>query len=601
VSDRQRLRFLAQLGGALHMRYLVSRDRRDLSNAIDRLEEAHRLANRHSGQDMGVADGTSILFQLGQCYAQRLDANRRDRRRAVAAGLGALRERAESVLVQTGAERALTKAMSATDEAAEVARWCAACNDVEAAVQALELGRGMVLHAATVEAGVPTLLREGGQAELAARWEQEAARTEAPWDLTSPPDTVVGAPIPSELRRQVLTAIADTDISTRLFSPPSPSDIAAALRTAGATALVYLVAGETHAGMAVLVDATGAVHGHPLPRLRPMPGGPIDVFQRSQRDLLTAADDAARERWSTALRNLCGWAWSEAMAPVLQQLIRVRPAQRARVVLVPVGTLGAVPWHAACRPVRGGLRYAGEEAIISYAASARQFVDAVRRRHPSWDSAPTLVRVRDSGLYWDAKEMAEIRAHCYPGCTYLGAAADDPGPVLPTDIAALLPGASVLHLGCHGHYAPTPVDSSLLLDNGGQLYVRDVLRHARDRPADAPGGLVVLATCVSDLTDNAHDEALTLAAAFLAGGGVGVVGARWPVDDLPTALFMIMFHHYLNFGYPSPATALRATQAWMLKPDRTLPAGIDPRLAGPMRRADLAAVENWAAFTYQGH
>jgi hypothetical protein len=439
---------------------------------------------------------------------------------------------------------------------------------------------------------------------LADRWQREVGSAgSAPWDASGSPDDR-GLPIPSDLRRQVFTVMEGTAISARLFTPPGPADIGAGLRDAAAEALVYLVPGNrTLSGLAVLVAADGTVRAEMLPRLRRTPGDPVEIFQRSQRALLTTTDDEATHgRWSAALRGLCDWAWSVAMGPVLERMVGVRPGRPARVVLVPVGVLGAVPWHAARRPVAGGPRYAGQDAILSYAASARQFLDAVGRGHRPWPEQPALARVLDSDLHWDRREMAEIQAHCYPGATVLGA---DTTPVRPCDVIGLLPGpdgdgASVLHLGAHGDYAPVPVDSGLVLDGGNRLHVRDVLRHARDRPANAPGGLVVLATCVSDLTDNAYDEALTLASTFLAAGSAGVVGTRWPVDDLPTALFMIMFHHYLNFGYPNPATALRATQQWMLNPDRTLPPDISRKLVGPMRRADLAAVRNWAGFTYQG-
>ena len=127
-----------------------------------------------------------------------------------------------------------------------------------------------------------------------------------------------------------------------------------------------------------------------------------------------------------------------------------------------------------------------------------------------------------------------------------------------------------------------------------------MLEQARERPPDADGGLVVLAACETDLTGGAHDEALTLATAFLATGSAGVVGTQWPVDDAPTALFMVMFHHYLNGDYPDPATALRATQQWMLNKQRQLPEGIGKRLADEQHRPDLSEVVNWAAFTYHG-
>lgn len=604
---RRRLRALTIVGGALLMRFMIGRERADIDAAIDRLATARALAGEHP-DDIATSDVASLSFQLGQCYMARSDVRRGDRRDAVAAGLAALRARAEDVLLQTGAQRALASAMSATDEAAEVTCWCVESGDATSAVTALEIGRGTVLYAATVDAGLPALLRDGGHPELAQRWEREvSAAGSAPWDLGAAAPVPGGTPIPSDLRRQVFTIIEGTDISSRLFTPPSAADIATALRAAAAEALVYLLPGGGNApGLAVLVAEDGAVRAEMLPRLHVSPRDRIENFQRAQRNLLTGG--GTRDEWSAALLQLCDWAWPAAMGPVLERMIGVRPGTPSRVVLVPVGVLGAVPWHAASRPVATGVRYASQDAIVSYAASARQFVDAVRRGRRPWHERPALARVRDSDLHWDRREMAEIQAHCYPGAPVLGAHGDDDDDadiVRPADVIGLLPGpdgdgASVLHLGCHGNYAPVPVDSSIVLDGDSHLYVRDVLRHARDRPADAPGGLVVLATCVSDLTDNAHDEALTLASAFLAAGGAGVVGTRWPVDDLPTALFMIMFHHYLNFGYPDPATALRATQQWMLNPNRALPPGVSAKLAGPMRRADLAAVRNWAGFTYQG-
>ncbi|MCA1673511.1 MAG: CHAT domain-containing protein, partial [Actinobacteria bacterium] len=176
----------------------------------------------------------------------------------------------------------------------------------------------------------------------------------------------------------------------------------------------------------------------------------------------------------------------------------------------------------------------------------------------------------------------------------------------PADVRALLPseysaGASLLHLCCHASLANPPINSFLTLAGDSKLPVRDILEQARKRPVDADGGLVILAACASDLTGGAHDEALTLATAFLAAGSVGVVGAKWAVSDAPTALFMVMFHHYLNSGYDDPATALRAAQRWMLNPRRALPPGINNnRLTRALTRYDLSTTANWAAFTYQG-
>jgi CHAT domain-containing protein len=117
---------------------------------------------------------------------------------------------------------------------------------------------------------------------------------------------------------------------------------------------------------------------------------------------------------------------------------------------------------------------------------------------------------------------------------------------------------------------------------------------------------VVLASCLTDLTERDFDEALTLATAFLSAGATGVVAARWEVEVKVTALFMNMFHRHLNGRFPQPARALREAQAWMLNPDREVP-GEWPKalrdeaaMAGRPGGADLAAPRAWAAFTYQG-
>jgi CHAT domain-containing protein len=201
--------------------------------------------------------------------------------------------------------------------------------------------------------------------------------------------------------------------------------------------------------------------------------------------------------------------------------------------------------------------------------------------------------------------VAIHRGH-YPHGSLLGALdGPDSRPASPENVLRLLPrpgsaGASLLHLGCHAQAAPRPADGRLILQGGEPLSMQDILAQAQTRPPGEPGGLVILAACGSDLTDVNHDEALTLATSFMAAGAVGTLGTRWPVEDLTTMAFMIMFHHYLTSGYDSPATALRATQAWMLDPRRAFPAEFPLDMARRLRASDLSRVTRWAAFTYQG-
>jgi hypothetical protein len=615
-----RRRMLSLLSWALWMRYDLTRDRSDLNNMISRVEEARRLAD----EDQGGTDRAGILFMSALGYYTRNDRNLQDRRRACAFGLSSLRERSATVLLQSTADRAFDAAIDAAGEAADVVRWCLADGNSEAAVEALERGRGMVLHAAVADASVPLLLRETGHDDLASAWEEalRAAKNTSPdpWDVlpgmvaafrspSAGPEDLVPSPevrLPDDLRYRVVQALQGTALE-RLLAPPSLGEIAQALRTADARALVYLMPRDTtSAGLALVVNDNGEVREIPLPLLMVAPRGPVTEFAQAQRALQEAAPapEDVRDAWVRALGDLCDWAWTAAMEDVLGS-IADGPGRKARIVLVPVGDLGLVPWHAARRPVAGGdLRHACQDAVISYAASARQFTEACRHRHRPWRSAAAMVRVSGSRLFFASREVQEIHRRHYREGTLLGgdgrsarASADNVRDLLPRLGAA---GVSLLHLGCHAEPAPRPVDGRLLLEEGETLSMRDILLQARARPPGTPGCLVVLAACGSDLTGGHHDEALTLATSFLAAGAVGAVGTRWPVADLPTLAFMTMFHHYLNSGYDNPSTALRATQSWMLNPDRSFPGDFHPKIAEMARMIDLTKAECWAAFTYQG-
>ena len=615
-----RRRMLSLLGWVLWMRYDLTRDRSDLNSMISRLEEAGRLAD----DDQGGTDRAGILLMSALGYYTRNDRNLHDRRRACTLGLSSLREHSATVLLQSTADRAFDAAVEAAGEAADVVRWCLADGNSEAAVEALERGRGLVLHAAIADASVPLLLRETGRDDLASAWEDALRAAENaspdPWDVlpglaaafrssSGTPEGLVQSPevrVPDDLRYRVVQALTGTALE-RLLAPPDLGEIAQALRAAGARALVYLMPRDaTWPGLALVVSDQGEIREIPLPLLMVAPRGPVTEFASAQRALQEAGSPPGdvRDAWARALDVLCDWAWTAAMEDVLGS-IPAGPGHQARIVLVPVGDLGLVPWHAARRPVAGGdLRYACQDTVISYAASARQFTEACRHRHRAWRSAAALVRVPGSRLFFASREVQEIHRRHYAGGTLLGgdgasypASADHVRDLLPRRGAA---GASLLHLGCHAEPGLRPVDGRLLLEDGETLSMRDILLQARARPAGTPGCLVVLAACGSDLTGGHHDEALTLATSFLAAGAVGAVGTRWPVADLPTLAFMTMFHHYLNSGYDDPATALRAAQTWMLNPDRSFPGDFDPKIAEMTRMIDLARQEYWAGFTYQG-
>jgi tetratricopeptide (TPR) repeat protein len=602
LNYRERPRLLNTYGFALLTRHLATRDARDLSHAIDRLEEARRAVE----QELGSPYAAQVLQSLATAYRVRGDVDR-----AVTVGLAALREHAGDVLLQDNDDHALRAARRITSDAGEMGRWFLGHGRAEAAVQAFELGRGTVLYAATSGTPLAEVLAESGHADLAAEWAAE---------MSGAAGTKAGQV--TDLRYRIMRAIEGSAAEARLLSPPSVRQIGAALTECGADALVYLLPrGDDGPGLAVLVDADCGVRPLLLPGLYAGAGSPADACLRARRaadaaarDLAAGrpADGGAAEAWRHALGEQCEWAWRVAIGPVLDA-VSARSRGSRRIVLVPGDRLGLVPWHAARQPAVGGYRYAAQEAVFSYASSARQFVEAARRQPRPWAQSPVLVSDARTSLYETAMGINYLRTAYYPTASVFGfarAVSDDldlpPGTDAATaaDVLDALPhgseaGASLLHFGCHGQ-AQVPVLSSWLdLGDGQRVAVADILRRARHRNPAASGGLVVLASCLTDVAEADYDEAVTLATAFLSTGTSGVVAARWSVKASHTALFMAAFHRYLNGSYRHPAQALRSAQLWMLDPGRAVPAGFPAVLRDEVSPA-LADPAAWAGFGYHG-
>jgi tetratricopeptide (TPR) repeat protein len=547
----------------------------------------------------------------------RLERRIGDNQAAVRSGLAALRIRARDALLQTGPAHGLATARIAAAEAAEIAGWCLADGATGLAVEALELGRGLVLHAATSAADMPERLERAGRQDLAAEWRRRAGEDarDQPWDAAGGPrDTLrhllegESLAVPSDLRERALNAL-DADV---LVTPPDHGEIAAALTRTGADALVYLLPATDDApGRALIVPADGGRPREvPLPQLRT--SAALDRYEAAQARLLTVAHTAADEdEWGRQLGLLCGWAWTSVVRPLLAELGPGAAGGPPRLVLVPIGRLGLVPWHAARRPAptAAGWRYAITDAVFSYAASGRQLAEVSRRPALPLAGDPVIVAPLND-LQLMHREASALRER-YPNARYLGFSLDRPVDDLATPDAVLgvLPardraGASLLHLVCHGVATSAGADASyLVLEDEQALSVKAILRQAHGRPTGAPGGLVDLVACRTDVTPADYDEALTLATAFLAAGAVTVVGSGWKIPESSSAVLMFMFHHFLAVEACPPRDALRRAQLWMADPGRvppaSMPAGLRKALAvnGPWALDDVLA---WAGLTHQG-
>jgi tetratricopeptide (TPR) repeat protein len=534
----------------------------------------------------------------GQVHRRLAEAYRTTGRNAdaVGSGLAALRAYGDDVLLQSGTRHGLATATvrDLTGLAGQVAGWCLDDDRPEPAVEALELGRGLVLHSATAGPSVPALLCAAGRQDLAEEWQTAPARADDPVMLAA--TEIAG--VPSDLRPRVLAALHDAGVSS-LSAVPGVAQIAALARAVDAVAVVHLVAGgdDTPGGI-IVVGADGTVRHRRVPSLRGA-ARPVREYLAAHDTRVAAARDLAVSapirgpHWRERLAAVCGWGWPALIEPLLDMLGDTSSAEPHRVVLIAGDSLGYVPWHAARSS--DGTRVACESFAFSYAASARQLAAVAGRPRTGAGGAVTLVADPTGDLPLARDEVEVLHRELYSGAVVLDRSSATPE-VLLRQLSAD-PGPALLHLACHATATSRPDASYLLLAGRTPLPVDRILDVARTRPARAAGGTVVLSACSTDLTGSAFDEALTLATAFLAAGAVSVVGSRWPVDDRITACLMVMFHLNRAAGL-TDRDALRAAQLWMLDPHRKVPAAVAALL--PVDAAVLAEPSSWAPFAHHG-
>ncbi|TDC74056.1 CHAT domain-containing protein [Streptomyces hainanensis] len=625
-GDHSWIRYAFVLGNALCALSVVDRSaRRRAAWSEEGIAWLERLLAR-----IGGPENSRLWFDagriLGTLYRLRAEgkgrAGRDDRARARRALLSALRGGAWSVLSQSGTEHAAEAVGRASEVALQTAAWCLTDNVPAEAMTALDSCRGLILHAAMTSRSVAERLEAAGRRELAAEWRAAAAAGGGD-----------GA-VPSELRHRVLGQLngpsGERQPRDRLLDPPSLAEIGAALRAVGRDALVYLVpalrplppppgmlprwsgTGALPWGAAVVVTADGRVRRVVLPRLLeeaevlreygPVAGTNRDLGPVGGAGAPTSGAPTHGVPFHERLDRLCRWAWDAAMRDVLAEFAPMRRARRRhpRLVLVPMGALAAVPWHAAWEPgVEGRRRYAFAEAEVSYAASARLLCEVAAR--PTVRHSGTALVVGDprGDLAYAGVEAAAVHRAFYPGGTFLGGPAGTPDRVREW---LRSPGGSggVLHLACHATVAPSAAtgggrDSAHLSLHGGRVSAEDVVEAAA-----AELEVVVLAACRSHVSGRGHDEAFSLSTAFLAAGAGSVIGSLWPVPDDATSVLMFLTHHYLRRGGLPPGQALRRAQLWVVDPLRRPPPGMPPELAARAAHVDPDDLSAWAGFTHLG-
>jgi CHAT domain len=605
TESRERARYLAETGLVRLARWQTFGDPQDHSElhaGIAWLTQAWDRATE-TGDHQVL---TGIARMLSQAYHMdgRLDLARET-------ALTGLRGRVWGAVMQPRAADAHLVARDASDDAYFASSMFLKDSDSENAVLALELGRCLIVHAATQSKDVATRLEQIDEHSLAREWREATERAAV-------------KQIPNALRRRVMSALSGVELTpdgsmaaefaaavALIPGPPTEHEIRAALQTLGQDALVYLVPSQADGtGVAAVYPAADHMRWIRLPELK------SERLARFEQRLAAGLRDlppaSGVQQGDDPLEEVCDWAWPAAVGPLLGEL--EAPTDRPlRIVLIPTRELSRVPWHAARRQADGRVRYAVEDAEFSYAASARLFcasawIGDVPAGDPGLVVSDPDTGVPESALAGARAEAAAIHTCFYPEARFLGRGldgADSPaGRGRPEEVRGWLEGpraGAMLHLACHATVskpAGAQETSFLLLADGRRLSAEELVDALGT--SGSPGlSLVVLAACSSGQSGRGYDEAFSLATAFLVRETRSVISTLWSVSDEHTPALMFMFHHYLRVAGLRPSAALRAAQLWMIRggdlPD-TAPAGL--RAGSAARSPSGLAV--WAAFVHFG-
>lgn len=297
------------------------------------------------------------------------------------------------------------------------------------------------------------------------------------------------------------------------------------------------------------------------------------------------------------------------LAPLAREL---RANRIGTVCLVPVGLLGLVPLHALTWDENGAPRCLLDEFDVAYAPSAH-VRGVCRGRAQERQPFTRLVAVGNPLPHPAPLPGAEFEAAVVASVVPAAESSFLVGEEA-TKEAALrsMPGASLIHLACHGQAAMTPhgLDAALSFDHGRPVSAAEIL----DIDLSA-ARLVVASACETGVIPGYEtaDEALALSTVFIGAGAAAAIATLWPVDDYATSLLMARFYEALVESPEAPAHALRVAQLWLrdltpeeearivarhaeLRDQRRLRARDDERAPGGRFGAPTA----WAAFVFSG-
>ncbi|MEP7149225.1 MAG: CHAT domain-containing protein [Acidobacteriota bacterium] len=222
----------------------------------------------------------------------------------------------------------------------------------------------------------------------------------------------------------------------------------------------------------------------------------------------------------------------------------IRGLDVRHIVLVPVGVLNYIPFHA----LLDGDKYVVETREVKYSPSAAVWMRLNSQRSKPSPANALLMAFADESIPLVNREVAQLAKLLTGATKFTGKQAT---------FAAFQKHASsfdLIHLACHGQFRPdNPMFSSLHLADGW-VTVRDVT--AKKLKAQ----LVTLSACETGLSKVlTGDEILGLARGFLSAGASSLLLSLWTVNDEATTTLMKDLYANLQRG-SGVAASLRIAQ-----------------------------------------
>ncbi len=304
-------------------------------------------------------------------------------------------------------------------------------------------------------------------------------------------------------------------------APAGLDEVRAAARAAEVTVVAYLATGG---GLHALVIEPARLRLVELGS-----GGEVDeLIRRARADF----DVIAHDRMPAGIRAAATASLRRSLAGLDAALLAPIGVHEQRLVVVPTGLLGAVPWSA--------LPSRNRRATV-VAPSATAWLDAARRDAPR---AGTTIALAGPRLERAAQEVQQIAASWLTG---LAVPRGDRAGLL-----AAFAAASIVHVAAHGqHQIENPLFSSIQLGDG-PLFAHEL--------ATTPPHVVLSACELGLATVRPGDEALGLTSVLLQRGTQSVIGTVARVGDGAAAEAMVDYHRLLASGLSS-ADALATASA----------------------------------------